>query len=194
MLARFAEGIADHLLQLDPSSLEKLAELSGRVVKVELKQSSVYFYLLPDQEGIRIEREVDREPDLLLRGSFSTLISFFHKGRFDPEGGSLYFQGDPELGNDLGAFFEHLDLDWEEGLSRFIGDTPATKVGNGVRGFADRVSQARESVERNVAEYFQEELRSLPAPPEIESFSKAVIQLEQRVTLLQQRVEKAVRQ
>ena len=126
MLARFAEGIADHLLQLDPSSLEKLAELSGRVVKVELKQSSVYFYLLPDQEGIRIEREVDREPDLLLRGSFSALISFFHKGRFDPEGGSLYFQGDPELGNDLGAFFEHLDLDWEEGLSRLIGDTPAT--------------------------------------------------------------------
>lgn len=194
MLTQFAEGIADRLLQLDPSSLERLAGLSGEVIKVELENTAVCFYLLPDQEGVRIEPEFSKEPDLIVRGSFSQLLVFFQHGRINTEEGGLSFHGDSELGVQLGTFFAQLDLDWEEALSRFIGDTPARKAGNGARCLAGWAAQASESVERNISEYLQEELRSLPAPPEVALFSDAVGQLEQRVTLLCQRLGRVVGQ
>ena len=78
--------------------------------------------------------------------------------------------------------------DFEEELSRAIGDVAAHQVANVARGFLDWGRRAVDSLSTNVAEYLQEEGRDVPARVELEEFLESVDQLREAADRLEARL------
>jgi ubiquinone biosynthesis protein UbiJ len=83
----------------------------------------------------------------------------------------------------------HID-DFEEGLSRVVGDVAAHQVGRVLRGVADWGEQAGHTLAQNVKEYLQEETRDLVPRAELEAFNSDVTALERSVDELEARILK----
>jgi len=135
--------------------------------------------------------------DAVIAGSVFALLDLFARR----EDGAVAHER-VQIGGDAETAARYRDLlelarpDWEEELSRLIGDLPARRLSlaaqaalSWARGFA-RTARA------NVAEYLQEESRALVSKPEVEEFLANVDELretadrvEARIAHLERRLE-----
>jgi len=89
----------------------------------------------------------------------------------------MELRGDVAYAQRFHAILRALEFDWEEQLSRLVGDVAAHQIGNLARGALSWGSQAAESLSRATTDYLQEEARDLPAPAEVERFMEGVDKL-----------------
>ena len=125
----------------------------------------VTLYLLPTERGVEFRREVETAADVTLSGS-ALAFARLGGGGWDGWGaggandelseGRVAIQGDAELGQALQKILGRLDLDWEELLSRWVGDTPARKLANAARGLAGWAEQSFGLSRENAADYLRE--------------------------------------
>ena len=195
-------GAAGALIDLDPDGKRKLTRLRGKVFCLEVTAPPLVLYLLPTERGIEFrggangDTEPALAPDVTLTGSAP---AFARLGcGLGGKGGAngalnrsrVVVRGDAELGQAFQKILSELDLDWEELLSRRIGDTPARKVGNALRGLADWAEKSADLTRENAADYLAEEKRLLVAAPAMQRFDEALDQTRADVDRLTRRVEK----
>lgn len=193
-LAALEEAV-NRSLALDPETRARLAELEGRVIALELQGLEQTLYLLPGSSGVRLLGRYEGEPDTTLSGTPLALLAM---GR-GPTGTGLFsgevtVRGDTELGQRVRRMIDGLEIDWEEHLARYTGDILAHQVGNLFRGLRDWGRQARDDLERDVADYLQEERGLLPAQGETEGFGRAVDTLRDDVERLEARIRRLEQQ
>ena len=114
----------------------------------------------------------------------------------DAERAPVRIAGDAEIAARYRELFALARPDWEEELSRIVGDLPARRLSllaSGALSFAARV---RRTAGENLAEYLTEESRDLASKPEIEEFLLGVDQLREtadrvdaRLARLEQRLK-----
>ncbi|UQB42791.1 hypothetical protein JX580_02530 [Thiomicrospira microaerophila] len=80
--------------------------------------------------------------------------------------------------------------DWEEDLSKLIGDPLAFQLGYRVRQFKQQTQQIKQDSEQMLSEYFRYELDLLPSRSEIENFNQQVNELENRFNEIDARIER----
>ena len=71
--------------------------------------------------------------------------------------GAVEIQGDTETGQQLQDILASAEWDWEEQLSRFTGDVVAHQVGTLARRARRLLGSSRDTLERDISEYLQEE-------------------------------------
>ena len=105
------------------------------------------------------------------------------------------FSGDAEIAGRYRELFALARPDFEEELSRLVGDVPARRLSQFAQGALSWARSARASPGENLAEYLQEESRDLVSKPELEEFLLGVDQLretadrvEARLARLEQRL------
>lgn len=191
------EAAVNRYLDLDPLSRGRLQALEGRVIAVELADSTLELYFLPGADGMQILEHYEGQADTRLRGNVFGLTELA-LGR-DREralfSGDVVIEGDMELGQRFQELLAGVRIDWEEHLSHLVGDVAAHQVGNLARGARGVGHQAAETLASDLSEYLQEEARLLPARIEIENFMNDVDslrldsdRLEARIRRLQARV------
>lgn len=186
-------------LALDPDSRERLAALEGKVIAIELRGLQAHFHMVADNGRLRVEPQREAAPDTTLSG---TPLALLKAGFAKPRDGAalnsdLEISGDTETGRRFQAFFQGIDIDWEEHLSRLVGDVAAHQAGNLGRGIAQWGRATSENLQQDAGEYLQEEGRYLPHPDEVESFLSAVDRLRNdadRLELRIQRLRRKIRQ
>ncbi|MGD8207703.1 MAG: SCP2 sterol-binding domain-containing protein [Thiohalocapsa sp.] len=193
VLATF-EGAVNAVLKLDPEGAGRLAEIQGRVLQLELSGFGSRVCVVPGESGLLLYGDYDAEPDCIVRGSPAALLgmalsehredSVFH--------GSIEIVGDNRVAQTLGEVFRGLDIDWEELLSRLLGDTLAHRLGSEARATARWATRSGDVLTRDLREYLQEEGRFLPTNEEMSSFLGAVDVLRDDVERLEARVERLV--
>ncbi|MGR3913253.1 MAG: SCP2 sterol-binding domain-containing protein [Gammaproteobacteria bacterium] len=162
------ERATDALLDLDPEAKQQLAQLRGKVFCIEVTAPPVTLYLLPSEEGIALRREHEAA-DVTVRGSAAAFAELARASRAgnaaDAFGaGKIQFRGDAELAQTFQKILAEFDLDFEELLSRRIGDTPARKAALAARGLTEWAEKSFELSRENVADYLTEEKHAaLPA-------------------------------
>jgi len=102
-------------------------------------------------------------------------------------------RGDAEVGQAFRKIIAELDLDWEELLARNIGDTPARKLGNALRGLGDWAEQSFAFARENAADYLSEEKQTLATDAAARRFERQVDQTRADVDRLAQRVQRIKR-
>src|SRR5690554_505557 len=122
-----AEAFANHLLNLDAASsqrLQKLADKRLRVTLTELgkpftlqvmSQQLVFSWVDEDAVDCHIITRLAVLPELRDTANITRLI----------KADALDIDGDPMLAQQFAQLFVALDIDWEEQLSTRIGDVPA---------------------------------------------------------------------
>ncbi len=173
-LADGLESALNRYLAMDPGTAPRLEALDGRTIALDLRGPDTEICLRIEGGRVRVlpEPEPDTVPDTTLSG---TPFGFARLGLGgDPErtlfSGDIRISGDVETGQAFKAVLDDLDIDWEEQLSGITGDLIAHQVGNAARATGNWLRQARSTLERDMGEYLQEELRVVPTRIEIENF------------------------
>lgn len=78
--------------------------------------------------------------------------------------------------------------DWEQDLSKLIGDPLAFQVGYRVREFKDQTRQLKQDAQQMLTEYVRYELDLVPSPLDLTRFNHAITQLESDTDALEARL------
>jgi ubiquinone biosynthesis protein UbiJ len=189
------EAALNRALRLDPATLARLAALSGKAIEIRLRPFDLNFYLLPGPAGIELTAQLERAPDTVFSGTpLGLLRGALARGeRKELFADDLRIEGDADTGRRLKAVLDAIDVDWEEQLSRLVGDVAAHQLGNLARGLGRWSREASASLTDDLDEYLHEEARLVPTRAEIEAFLAAVDALRMDADRLQQRVDRARR-
>jgi ubiquinone biosynthesis protein UbiJ len=189
------EAALNRYIALDPEGAARLTPLHGRLIAIELAGFGTRIHLIPGPDGLQVFGAYEGEPDCLLRGSPLGLARMGLAERKEDQlfGGEVQVEGDTRLAQEFGAFLGGLDVDWEEQLSRLVGDPIAHQVGSGLRAVADWGRNASATLTQDLKEYLQEEGRLVPTAYEVQGFLDRVDTLRDDVERLAARIERLAR-
>ena len=192
-ISRGMEAAINRYLRLDPTAGARLAGLDGRVIALELRGLDLVLVFRVQGQGIAFIEEPERKPDTVLCGT-PLGIARLGLGRGNTTGslfsGDVEISGDVETGQAFKTVLDAIDIDWEEQLSRFTGDMLAHRLGNAARQ-ADRwLGHARLTLEQDLSEYLQEELRVVPTRIEIENLIEDIGRLGMDMDRLEARLRR----
>ena len=176
---KLLETAFNNYLALDPEAPEKLKAFDNKVICIDIRGLNRKLYLIVNNDRVSVSREYEAGPDATISGSPAALFKLgLHR-----DAAPLFFAGEVEIRGDtrLGRRFKSLladmEIDWEEHLSRLIGDIAAHRL----VGVFDQLTSWGKSAASNfsddVGEYLQEESRDVVSAPEMEMFFQQVDRL-----------------
>ena len=171
-ISRSLDFAFNRYLGMDPAAGARLASLDGRVIALDLRGLDLKLVFRVQGQGIAFIEEPDQKPDTVLRGTpiGITRLGFGHANATGTLfSGDVEISGDVETGQAFKAVLDAIDIDWEEQLARLTGDVLAHQLGNAARHTGRWLDHARLTLEQDLSEYLQEELRVVPTRIEIEN-------------------------
>lgn len=102
----------------------------------------------------------------------------------------LPMEGDADLAQEIAQLAMQLRWNWEEDLSRVVGDAPAHAVGEAARATGAWGKDAAFRLASSAAEYWTEESPVIASRVKVEDFVAAVSALRDDVARLEKRVER----
>lgn len=164
-------------------------ELDGRRVVITSPDLGLNLSFEFDQELVKLNTRDGEGADCVIAGSPLTLLRLAGS---DPQAafrdGSANIDGDALIGQTFQKFLKYARPDWEEELSRLVGDVAAHQLVRGFNSLLDWGRQSSQSMARNAAEYFQEESRDLPSASEAQRFMCEVDDLREQADRVEARI------
>lgn len=158
---------------LDELMPQKLKTLDGKTLEIVLAPLSVHFYICFVGESIELRDTMEANADTVIHSSpiglirLSLLPASQARSIFNDD---IRISGDIGLGRDVKRLFDSMDIDWEGHLAHFTGDVVAHQIGSVFRKGKSFASQFQSSMQKNITEYIQEEVRLSPSRAELEDF------------------------
>jgi len=180
-----ATRAVNHVLRSTPVAMERLARHAGRTVAFQVGPASLAFTLqttgevTPAIPGASRDLEVRLSPFLLPRLA----------AREEAAYREIEMQGDMELAHEISFLARHLSWDFEEDLSRAIGDIAAHRVAGAARGLARWVREAGKRTAQGAAEYWTEESPLIASRVKVEDFVREVGDLRDAAERLEKRLD-----
>jgi ubiquinone biosynthesis accessory factor UbiJ len=150
-------------------------QLDGRLLALALDGTPVTLWFKVADGCIAIDTRHEGTADARLSGSPLGLLSLVGAGATDRmRSAGIRIEGDAEVAQRFQSLLQQAQPDFEEELSRIVGDVAAHQVASLARGFLGWGRKAADSFASNVAEYLQEEGRDVPTRVELDEFLEAV--------------------
>lgn len=191
MLNEIVLGTSRHLLGPAQWARSRLREHAGKQVRVDLLLLPAPVLLRIASDGFLEHGEPDAAPDLVVKLTPVAAAKWLS----DREAAwrEARVEGDMELAAAVSHVMSHLRWDYEEDLSKAVGDVAAHRLAGGARRLSAWPAEAAESLARAVAEYLSEERRALATPLAVEEFTAGVDELRDAVERLDKRIDRLVR-
>ncbi len=178
-------------LDLDPDSRARLAGLQGKIIQLEISGLDLSLYLILDAAGLQVLAHCEEPPDTVIRGTALALAKLsLGEGSRGMLEGEVLIEGDTHTGQAMRELLGRVDIDWEELLSKVVGDYAAHNIARGARGTAEWTRRAGESLRLDTAEYLQEEARHLPTRTEVDCFLDETDRLRSDLDRLEARIKR----
>jgi ubiquinone biosynthesis protein UbiJ len=188
------ETACNRYLALDDATLPKLSAFEGKIIAIEITGVNQTLFLFPSADGILLLGDFDGEADTTISG---TPLALAKLGLADDSasllfGGEIRITGDTRLGHQFKKVLQQLNIDWEEQLSRYIGDMAAHQIGNAMRDINSWLQRSARSLQLDAGEYLQEESRLVAGKAEINRFVQQVDELRDAVERLEARMSRRI--
>ena len=189
----FADQISravSELLMSDDGAAERLSGLDGRVVALRIKNTDLSTFVAPSAKGIRLLEKYEGPVDVQVTGRIGDFIAYARASkRGDSIGaGRIEISGDLATAQSVQALLSELQIDWEDILSRTIGDVAAHQAGRLFRSLASFGRKTSEHLEQDLSEYLQIEAHVLPRRRDVDRLYRAVFILTDDVDRFEARV------
>ena len=181
-----ATRAVNHVLRTAPLAMERLAKHAGRTAAFHVGPVTLAFTVQTTGEvtaavpGASRDLEVRLSPFLLPRLA----------AREDAAYREIEMKGDMELAHEISFLARHLTWDFEEDLSKAIGDIAAHRVAGAARGLARWVREAGVRTAQGAAEYWTEESPLVASRVKVEDFVRDVGELRDAAERLEKRIER----
>ena len=186
------EHAINQALKLDPGAQQAVAQMQGKVFKLDLTGTSINLFLLPTESGMQLRGFIDGPVDTHVAGSVADFVELVSSADAPSTliNGGIQISGDSAPLLQLIDALQALNLDWELSLSRIIGDIPAHQIGQLVRGGLRWGKHTADSLARQAEEFLHEESRLLPPQAELNQFYDAIAQLGLSTDRLEARLQR----
>ncbi len=186
------EKLINKALGLDEETLYALAQLQGKVIAFEFINTKLNVFLFPAENGLTIHTAYEEKPDVLIKGTPTNFIMMMTSSKQGATGIPTDMQviGDISLGQRFQDIMQNIEIDLEEPLSRWIGDSMAYQIGKFVRGTGRFAANTSKILAMDLSEYLRFEIEMLPDDLLVDDFSKEVDLLREDVDRFAQRVNK----
>jgi len=168
---------------------ELVARLAGRSLEVRVTPTPVRIRFSVADGLVSVGPGGEGEPGAVIEGTPLSLASLAGP---EPEDrirqGAIRISGDAETAQLFKKLFRAARPDFEEELSRLVGDAAAHHLANAARSVLDFGRRAADTFARNMGEYLTEESRDLPAQPEVEAWIEQVDRLREDADRLEARL------
>ena len=196
LLARLEAALSvalSHLLRTNSDTAARLVALEGSVIEVALRDSARSAYALPGAHGVTLKRRHEGVVAVKVSGRVADFLAYVRASRRGDSlgAGRIEIAGDLAIAQQVQALLAELSIDWEELLSRTIGDVPAHQVGRAARALFALGKQALAKFERDTADYLKHESRLVVSRLELEQFGRAVFSLADDIERLEARIKRA---
>ncbi len=187
------ETILNGYLKLDPEILDRLKSLDGKSIQIIIIDWNIQTELTFESGKIHLNEPQESQSDAIIKGRLGSLLkamisqTSFHS----PE---IQITGKIEIVEKFYKIIKSLDIDWEEYLSRFTGDTIAHHFGNATRKLSDWIKHGTDQLKGSFSEYVHEEARYLPTEHEIADFYHNISALRNDVERAEQRIDRLLNQ
>jgi ubiquinone biosynthesis protein UbiJ len=191
------EDMLNKALDLDPATRLQLNQHLGRSILVNVQFPHLSILVFLDEGKVRLtpaEDHLSHEANATVTASgFDLIKQALNKEQVISQSG-LQIEGDVFFLHELQKISHQIDIDWEFGLSQFVGDISASQIGQGVRSLFDFAKQAANAFLNNSSQFLREDAQILPKKWQVDDYIEEVQELrsdierlEARIILLQQR-------
>jgi ubiquinone biosynthesis accessory factor UbiJ len=186
------ERLINKALSLDEETLHSLGKLESKVIAFEFVNTSLTVFLSPSKNGLAMHTAYEQKPDVLIKGTPSNFIKMIASSKKNNASfpADMQIIGDVSLAQQFQGIMQNIEIDLEEPLSKWVGDTMAYQVGKFVRGSRRFVENTGRTLAIDISEYLRFEINMLPDDLLVEEFSKEVDLLRDDVDRFEQRVNK----
>ena len=174
MLDQAALAALNHLLLCASWARLRLAPFAGRTARLSLPPLRLDFQISAD--GMLTPPDVGRE-DRDVEIALPVETPFLAMRGQEAVAKATQISGSAEFADALGFVLRNLRWDFEEDLSRAVGDIAAHRIAGQLRAIGAWQAQARQNLTENFAEYLTEEQPTLVNKRGLGAFSDAVNQL-----------------
>ena len=186
MLDLAALAALNHLLLGASWARAHLAPFTGRAARLSLPPFRLDFQIAAD--GMLLPPDPEREtrdveialpvetPFLAMRGAEAVAKA-------------TQISGSAEFADALGFVLRNLRWDFEEDLSKAVGDIAAHRIAGLLRSFGVWHAQATRNLAESFAEYLTEEQPMLAKRAELTALAVSLVQLQEDLARLEQRVD-----
>jgi ubiquinone biosynthesis protein UbiJ len=179
-------------LALDPEAPEKLTAFDGKRICIDIRGPNKTLYLLINGDRISFVESLDAEPDATIIGSPAALFKLGLHRDTAPLffAGEVEIRGDTRLGRQFKSLLAEMEIDWEEHLSRLVGDIAAHRIAGLFNELNKWSKAAADNLAGDVGEYLQEESRDVVSGAEMDVFYQQVDQLRDDTERLKARIDR----
>ena len=168
---------------------ELLTRLDGRSLEVRATPTPLAIRFRVDGGRVSVSGGGEGEPDAVIEGTPLSLLTLAGPQPEDQlRRGEVRISGDAETAQSFQKLFKATRPDFEEELSRLVGDPVAHHVASAARGVFEFGRRAAGTFARNLGEYLTEESRDLPAQAEVEEWVRQVDRLREDADRLEARL------
>jgi ubiquinone biosynthesis accessory factor UbiJ len=186
------EKLVNKALSLDEETLCSFGSLEGKVIAFEFINTSLTVFLFPSNTSLTIQTVYEHKPDVLIKGTPTNFIMMMasSKKKNDSLPTDMQIIGDIGLAQRFQEIMQNIEIDLEEPLSKWVGDTMAYQIGKFIRGTSRFARNTSKTLATDISEYLRFEINMLPDDLLVEEFSKEVDVLREDVERFEQRVNK----
>ena len=179
----------NQILRTDAQIVQRFLPLEGKLLAVEITELPCFF-LWVNKGKAQLLWETSESPDATIRAGLCAIVQAKTRwnGHLFHDHSTYEVLGDPDTVSAIRRFFSEFEPDWEEWLTKFVGDTAAHKAGQSVRAAAGYTRNAGRSAMQNLSEYLQEERQMLATRLRVERHFDGVAGLQQDVDALARRL------
>jgi ubiquinone biosynthesis protein UbiJ len=175
---------------LDASAQKKQRALADKIICLKLSDIDQHFFMYFTADKIYLQSECMKKPDLSVSGSCAAFIKMAVNKHQATVPMDMEISGNAHLAQEFQHFLTHINIDWEEHLSHFTGDTVATNTGKFVRNFRGFARKTFHSLAINSKEFLEEEKKIIASKRDVADFCSQVDDLRHQVARLEIQVRK----
>ncbi len=186
------EKLINKALSLDEETLHSLSKLEGKIIAFEFINTNLTVFLFPSEDGLSIHSAYENKPDVLIKGTPSNFIRMMASSKKEEASlpTDMQITGDIGLAQRFQDIMQNIEIDLEEPLSKWVGDTMAYQIGKFVRSGRRFATNTSQTLAMDISEYLRFEIEMLPDDMLVEEFSKNVDLLREDVDRFEQRINK----
>lgn len=199
LLSLFSAGVETGINSLqswDRQGQARRKKLAGKVFSIELKELPCPFYFVISAQKVDVLGEFEGKPDVLVKLSITALDELKDSAKTTSliKQEKLEVEGDIQLLQQFAQLLTEMDIDWEDELSRYVGDVLAHKLCYGLLQAKSLAGKQLCRLQQNIGEVITEEYRLAPGPLEVAYFCDEVSALEKRTNATLARLEQLAEQ
>tara|TARA_Y100001935_G_scaffold255662_1_gene270852 strand:- start:34634 stop:35248 length:615 start_codon:yes stop_codon:yes gene_type:complete len=166
------EKIINKFISLDNDALSGLKQIKDKVICIDIDSLPLAIFFKVNEEGyLELFSNIEESADAVIKGGILDLIKASDKNQGNERlfSGRIKIHGDLEIAQHFSKVFGKINIDWEEELSKVIGDFGAVQVSKGIKIAQKELARISVISQKNLSEYLTEEARLLPHRYEFES-------------------------